>query len=396
MQTLALALVLAPQTFVVDAGGGGDFTTIQAAIDASSDGDVLLIQPGEYLGFLLDKELSLLGPASGPAPVVISESTIQGAAGFTLSGLTLPRMTISAVAGHGEIDRCTVLSPSQWGVALYGCDRIQIERSVIEVETNFYYSSGPRAAVYASDSDVTLVECQLRGGDSASGMDYDAGGAGLWATTSNSLVVNTGAQGGVGGTYSALFTFCEPGGHGFVAEGGQLVLRGSGTAAAGGPGGFGCADGTSIYALAGAHVLVGGYETPDGLLTLSGGAVQATTGEPFLTLLGQDGPGTARRLRIAAEVGDAVIVVGSVGSAHLAVPGLEGLVGVDPAQIFFTLPVSGTGLLAPQTVQLPLPASFAGLSGLSVHFQGVAPAHPGTLNPSDALLTNPVTLALGF
>ena len=38
-----------PATFLVDMGGGGDFTTIQAAIDAAEDGDIININTGSYL-----------------------------------------------------------------------------------------------------------------------------------------------------------------------------------------------------------------------------------------------------------------------------------------------------------------------------------------------------------
>ncbi len=38
------------QTFLVDGDGGGDFLTIQAALNASSDGDTVLIAPGTYEG----------------------------------------------------------------------------------------------------------------------------------------------------------------------------------------------------------------------------------------------------------------------------------------------------------------------------------------------------------
>ena len=34
---------------VVDLNGGGDFTDIQAAIDAAADGDAVLAKPGEYV-----------------------------------------------------------------------------------------------------------------------------------------------------------------------------------------------------------------------------------------------------------------------------------------------------------------------------------------------------------
>jgi predicted outer membrane repeat protein len=40
----------ASQTFLVDGDGGGDFLTIQGALNASSDGDTILVAPGTYEG----------------------------------------------------------------------------------------------------------------------------------------------------------------------------------------------------------------------------------------------------------------------------------------------------------------------------------------------------------
>lgn len=54
---------LRADTLVVDADGGpdADFLTIQAAVDAAAPGDVLLVRPALYDGFVLDKPLRVLG-----------------------------------------------------------------------------------------------------------------------------------------------------------------------------------------------------------------------------------------------------------------------------------------------------------------------------------------------
>lgn len=52
----------------VDSGGGGDFTTIQAAIDdaGTTDGDTICVEPGTYdEQVTLDKEVTLVGDGSG-------------------------------------------------------------------------------------------------------------------------------------------------------------------------------------------------------------------------------------------------------------------------------------------------------------------------------------------
>ena len=44
-----VATVSSAATLVVDPSGAGDFMKIQAAIDAATDGDEVLVRPGEYV-----------------------------------------------------------------------------------------------------------------------------------------------------------------------------------------------------------------------------------------------------------------------------------------------------------------------------------------------------------
>ncbi|MEM6666004.1 MAG: hypothetical protein AAF638_06330, partial [Pseudomonadota bacterium] len=48
-------------TFIVDAGGSGDFTTIQDAINAAAAGDTISILAGTYAGASIDKGLTIVG-----------------------------------------------------------------------------------------------------------------------------------------------------------------------------------------------------------------------------------------------------------------------------------------------------------------------------------------------
>jgi len=51
-----------PRTWIVDDNGAGDFNTIQQAIDAASDGDIIFVCNGTYYEHLtIDKSLSLIG-----------------------------------------------------------------------------------------------------------------------------------------------------------------------------------------------------------------------------------------------------------------------------------------------------------------------------------------------
>ncbi|MEW6747991.1 MAG: hypothetical protein AB1486_35195, partial [Planctomycetota bacterium] len=58
--TLAPASV-ASRTWIVALDGSGDFTQVQPAIDAASPGDIILVKPGTYDSFILNKALTVVG-----------------------------------------------------------------------------------------------------------------------------------------------------------------------------------------------------------------------------------------------------------------------------------------------------------------------------------------------
>lgn len=59
-----------PQSIVVDADGGGDYESIQAAVDAATSGDVIFVEPGEYDSVSIN--------ASGAEGDEFSDLTIEG------------------------------------------------------------------------------------------------------------------------------------------------------------------------------------------------------------------------------------------------------------------------------------------------------------------------------
>jgi len=92
--TLVWLFVVAPTitqavTYHVDAGGGGDFETIQAGIIAGSDGDTVLVAPGTYTGSgnrdieLGDADMVII--ATG-GPTVTTIDCGQAGRGFLLTG----------------------------------------------------------------------------------------------------------------------------------------------------------------------------------------------------------------------------------------------------------------------------------------------------------------------
>jgi parallel beta-helix repeat protein len=84
---------------VVDAAGHGDFTTIQAAVDAADAGDKIRVRAGTYAeNVVVDKELTIRGAAGNTAIVDPVNNTTTGALGigFDLqaSGIKIKGFTI--------------------------------------------------------------------------------------------------------------------------------------------------------------------------------------------------------------------------------------------------------------------------------------------------------------
>jgi nitrous oxidase accessory protein NosD len=84
-------------THSVAADGSGDFTTIQAAVDAADPGDTISIQPGAYSEAIsIDKDITLTG--DGPREAVVLSSAAGGLPAITLHD-TEATVTSFAVSG---------------------------------------------------------------------------------------------------------------------------------------------------------------------------------------------------------------------------------------------------------------------------------------------------------
>ena len=104
------AVATAPDAETLLVGPGEDYTSIQPAIDAASDGDVVQVLPGEYLENIALKEgVDVVGGGAEQTIIrSISESfpmaTVDGGADVTLGGFTI-------TGGYYGI-RCSGVSPT--------------------------------------------------------------------------------------------------------------------------------------------------------------------------------------------------------------------------------------------------------------------------------------------
>src|SRR5262245_53522919 len=67
---LSLAGATQAKIWVVAEDGSGDFTKIQPAVDAASDGDVIVVRDGLYFGAKIGKPITLVGAGPGRTKII--------------------------------------------------------------------------------------------------------------------------------------------------------------------------------------------------------------------------------------------------------------------------------------------------------------------------------------
>ena len=162
-----------------------EYATIQAAIDAAGGGDKIIVHPGKYAGFFLDRgALQIQIQSTEPEdPAIVAatiiESGIVAGGNFTFNGLSFIRdpnvpsivnginhgITLYGVEA-GVIKNCQVKNFGGSGISslyLYGNGNITIENCVIS--NNGYFGTpgfGP-AGISISESAGSIQNCLITG-----------------------------------------------------------------------------------------------------------------------------------------------------------------------------------------------------------------------------------------
>lgn len=230
---LSLCAPALADTFIVDDDGGSgvDFTDIPAAVAGSLPGDVLLIRPGLYSAFDLDKGLTLIGPPAGGA-LVAAGSTVRGIPAHqtaVLADLELANLAVKRCDGPVLMDRIEFIDPGPAGLRL----RIKECLDVRVHRTQARSSSTSTAAVRVELSRVELVECTFTGRDGADDSCGPAedGGDAVALVQSRVHLAMPRISGGEGGDQFATCNslcgdFGGDGGTGCRAEGSELFVTG--------------------------------------------------------------------------------------------------------------------------------------------------------------------------
>jgi hypothetical protein len=229
MHSCVLVAVLSPSvlatTYTVDdtPGPGVDFNDIPPAIAAAQAGDVLLVAPGSYSSFVLDRGLVIIGfGAQCAAPMEVRN--LPAGERAALVGLRSQNLVIDACAGTVLVDSCIQLRsvdisyspdvrmqrtnveaalPSLVEAIRVEASRLELDHCDVRGRLGVQSSPGNPAvdggiAVrLVSGSRLCAMEWTARGGnavdESTPGAEAGSGGQALWMQSSDAVLLGPGS-----------------------------------------------------------------------------------------------------------------------------------------------------------------------------------------------------------
>lgn len=170
--------VLTAKTLTVDGDGKTGYETIQAAVDAAADGDVIVINPGTYTG-RGNRDIDLLGKSitlqsTNPGDTSVVQATIIDCAGTTDD----PRRGFWVHDCTSEISGLTITNGlAAAGGAVY-CEGSILTLLNCRILDNATLASGPGGGVYCYNAAVSVAGCLIEGNSTGAGADRRFGTAG--------------------------------------------------------------------------------------------------------------------------------------------------------------------------------------------------------------------------
>lgn len=220
----ALSIASARAGVIVVAPSGAPFSSIQTAVNAAADGDIVLVKAGTYSGFAVGST-SIDVVADAGASVVIQGAVVVSQLAVTrtvtLTGLTV-RGPLGTGGGLGWIPALRI-SDDAGAVRVQGCELIGHDGPPCSED---YFWGGSAARVMNSPN-VAFARCTLIGGngsDYGTGIGYGGyGGKGIYASASRIAVYDCDLHGGRGGSQTVACGWTGSFGLGGIGGDGALV-----------------------------------------------------------------------------------------------------------------------------------------------------------------------------
>lgn len=196
---VALARVSFATTLIVDKNGGGQFTSIQGAINFASPYDTVKVYPGRFdEQITLNKDIVLMG--SGYENTIIVSATDPT---VTMGAGKMQWFQISSTTGNGvNIIGGTLRNVVVIGCARYGIYSGNISTSGATVFNSVMYQNGSTGIRCNANIALNVINC-ISFGNSGSGYDgYVSGG---WMSpTMIALSYSCGSQSYTGGNQGCI------------------------------------------------------------------------------------------------------------------------------------------------------------------------------------------------
>jgi len=211
---LATSSLVSAATLEVGTGGKTGYTTIQAAVDAASDGDTVVLFPGTYRGSgncdidLRRKTISLQG--TDPADASVVAATILDCQGT----VDEPHRGFYAADFSGEISGLTIVNGhASAGGAIY-CENSAVvlshcrllDNATLPGDAKRASDGGSGGGVYCIGSTLAVVDCLISGNSTGAGLDsreatggFGGDGAGVFSMDSGVRISDSTIVGNVTG-----------------------------------------------------------------------------------------------------------------------------------------------------------------------------------------------------
>jgi pectin methylesterase-like acyl-CoA thioesterase len=165
----------AQMTWVVDQGGVGDFTTIQACIDAAADTDTCRVNPGTYLE-IIDFSGKAIGVVSSSGP---DDTTIDGQndTGHVVTFAT-------AETEDAVLEGFTVRGAGGVGSASSGIYCSGSSPTILDCIVTANTSLTGRSGINCVSASPKIENCTIRG-NSGSGIYSSVSGGGIYLSSSS-------------------------------------------------------------------------------------------------------------------------------------------------------------------------------------------------------------------
>lgn len=211
---------------IVDASGHGDFTNIQAAINAASSGQTIFVRPGTYTenpALKAGVEItSFSGNAFSENTIINGKCTFSGSGRVTISDICLQTNSDYALEITGSststvfLYNCFINMTNNAGIHMTSSNASTIlELANCEGNSN----AGQTLFVVSGAGSLLMVESQVGGTPSSTASTFSSSGTlDIYYTTLNSPITTSGTS-----SFVAKYCYFQPG-----IDANGIILGGSG------------------------------------------------------------------------------------------------------------------------------------------------------------------------